>query len=190
MATIGYARVSTIDQDLTIQLEKLQNAGCERTFREKKSGTSRESRVELESCLEFLCKGDTLVITKIDRLARSTRDFLNIMHQLDQKGVSLEVLDDPVDVKSELGKAILPILAIFAEIETKNRKQRQTAGIEKAKAKGVYKGRKPTAMSQQADAKKLLDAGLSKSKIAKMLNVSEASIYRMLPAQEKSQKAA
>jgi DNA invertase Pin-like site-specific DNA recombinase len=188
MANIGYARVSTEDQDLTIQTEKLVAAECRRIFKEKKSGTSTEERIELQACLDFLEEGDTLVIVKVDRLARSTRDFLNIMHELDKKGVLLKALDDPLDLTTELGRAMLPVLAVFAEIETKTRKQRQLAGIERAKTKGVYKGRKPTAMDKKNEAIKLLEENknLKKSQIAKILGVSETSIYRMLPSQKEA----
>ena len=144
MPLYGYARVSSEDQDLSIQIEKLKAAGCEIIRSEKRTGTSRESRRELETLLEFLRHGDTLVVTRIDRLARSVADLQDIVRTLKSKSVSLKATDQPIDTASAAGKAFLDMLGVFAEFETSLRKERQMEGIAKAKAAGVYKGRRPS----------------------------------------------
>ena len=180
MSLIGYARVSTLDQDHTTQIERLKNAKCKRIFSEKQSGTTKKNRTELEACLEFIREGDTLVITKIDRLARSARDLHNMVHDLEKRGVSLMVLDQNIDTRTSTGKAFLGMLATFAEFETNIRKERQLEGIAKAKEKGVYKGRKPTAQALKPQMLELLASGMSKPKIAKKIGVSVASVYNVL----------
>lgn len=178
---IGYARVSTLDQDHTTQIERLEAAGCEKIYSEKRGGTSRKGRKELSECLDdYLRAGDTLVITKIDRLARSARDLQNIVHEIIEMGAHLQVLDQNIDTNTPHGKAFLGMLGIFAEFETNIRKERQLEGIAKAKAEGVYKGRKPTARAKQAEMQALLSQGLSKPKIAEQLGVSVASVYNIL----------
>lgn len=180
MSTIGYARVSTLDQDHTTQIEKLESINCKRIFTEKKSGTTKESRTALADCMEYLREGDTLAITKIDRLARSARDLHNIVHDLEARGISLLVLDQQIDTSTSTGKAFLGMLATFAEFETNIRKERQLEGITKAKKEGKYKGRKPTAKLLKPKMLKLLEGGMSKPKIAKEIGISVASVYRIL----------
>lgn len=140
----GYARVSTADQDLTVQREALKAAGCEIIREEKISGTSRQGRKELQTLLEFLRNGDTLVVTRLDRLARSMDDLSNIARELQEKGVALKATEQPVDTTTAAGKAFFQMLGVFAEFETNLRKERQMEGIAKAKAAGIYKGRKPS----------------------------------------------
>ena len=140
----GYARVSTSDQDLEIQKNALLFAGCEVVREEKVSGTSLKGRSELTTLLEFLRTGDELVVTRIDRLARSMRDLQNIVHDLTEKGVHLSATEQSVNTNTPEGKCFLDMLGVFAEFETNLRKERQMEGIEKAKEKGVYKGRKPS----------------------------------------------
>jgi DNA invertase Pin-like site-specific DNA recombinase len=144
MPLYGYARVSSEDQDLSLQIEKLKAARCEIIRSEKRTGTTRESRRELETLLEFLRPGDTLVVTRIDRLARSVADLQDIVRALKSKSVSLKATDQPIDTASAAGKAFLDMLGVFAEFETSLRKERQMEGIAKAKAAGVYKGRRPS----------------------------------------------
>ena len=138
----GYARVSTTDQDITIQIEALTNAGCETIRQEKVSGTSVQGRDELNTLLEFLREGDELVVTRIDRLARSVRDLQNIVFDLDKKGVVLSATEQPIQTNTSAGKCFVDMLSVFGEFETNLRKERQMEGIQKAKEKGVYKGRK------------------------------------------------
>lgn len=180
MSIIGYARVSTLDQDHTTQIERLESAKCKKIYSEKQSGTTKKNRVELDKCLGYLREGDTLAITKIDRLARSARDLHNMVYDLEKKGISLLVLDQQIDTRTSTGKAFLGMLATFAEFETNIRKERQLEGIAKAKEKGVYKGRKATAQALKPKMIELLKSGMSKPKIAKELNISVASVYNVI----------
>jgi DNA invertase Pin-like site-specific DNA recombinase len=174
----GYARVSTIDQDLSIQRAALMAAGCTVIRAEKASGTSRKGRSELETMLQFLRSGDTLVVTRIDRLARSLRDLQNIVHDLRERGVHLKATEQPVDTSTAAGKAFLDMLGVFAEFETNLRRERQMEGIQAARARGVYKGRPATI---EADKVRSLKAeGLGASEIAKRLGIGRASVYRLL----------
>jgi DNA invertase Pin-like site-specific DNA recombinase len=180
MAIYGYARVSTTDQDLSIQVEKLTTAGCTVVREEKVSGTSRNGRNELETLLAFLRPGDTLMVTKVDRLARSVGDLQDIVKALRAKGVSLKVTDQPIDTSTAAGKAFLDMLGVFAEFETNLRRERQMEGINKAKAKGVYRGRRPTISAEQV--RRLKNEGLGGSEIARRLGIGRASVYRLLEA--------
>jgi DNA invertase Pin-like site-specific DNA recombinase len=137
MATVGYARVSSVGQSLDVQLEKLK--GCDKVFKEKRSGVDT-GRPALKQCLEFLRDGDTLLVTKIDRLARSTSDLYRIVSELAEKGASFRVVDDPsIDTTSRTGK-LMGILALIAEFENDIRRVRQMDGIAKAKDKAsIYR---------------------------------------------------
>ncbi len=178
MTKFGYARVSTTDQDLTTQLEALKAAGCEPIRSEKRSGTSRAGRAELDTLLAFLRPGDTLVVTRIDRLARSVGDLQDVVRELRAKGAHLKATEQPIDTSTAAGKAFLDMLGVFAEFETSLRRERQMDGIAKAKAEGVYKGRKP---SINADQVRTLHAeGVGPSEIAKRLGIGRASVYRAL----------
>ena len=174
----GYARVSSSGQDLTIQIEALTNAGCETIRQEKVSGTSVQGRDELNTLLEFLRKGDELVVTRIDRLARSIRDLQNIVYDLDKKGVTISATEQPINTQTSAGKCFLDMLGVFGEFETNLRKERQMEGISKAKEKGVYKGRKPSV--DVAKVKELRDSGMGGSAIAKEMGIGRASVYRAL----------
>lgn len=181
MAIYGYARVSTADQDLTVQREALKAAGCEIIREEKISGTSRQGRKELQTLLEFLRSGDTLVVTRLDRLARSMDDLTNIASELQEKGVALKATEQPVDTSSAAGKAFFQMLGVFAEFETNLRKERQMEGIAKAKAAGVYKGRKPSIDVDEV--KRLRDEkGMGATEIARELGIARTSVYRVLSA--------
>ena len=174
----GYARVSSSGQDLTIQVEALTNAGCETIRQEKVSGTSVQGRDELNTLLEFLREGDELVITRVDRLARSIRDLQNIVYDLDKKGVILSATEQPIQTNTSAGKCFLDMLGVFSEFETNLRKERQMEGIAKAKEKGVYKGRKPSVDVEKV--RELKAEGLGASAIAQELGIGRASVYRAL----------
>src|SRR5258705_6897745 len=139
MTTIGYGRVSTTDQNNDIQIAALNAAGAEVIRAEKVSGTTREGRTELETVLAFLRQGDTLLVTRIDRLARSIGDLQDIVRTIKAKGASLRATEQPIDTSTAAGKAFLDMLGVFAEFETNLRKERQLEGIAKAKAAGGYK---------------------------------------------------
>ena len=180
MSLVGYVRVSTLDQDTTTQLERVQGANCERVFSEKQSGTTTKGRTALLECLEYMREGDTLVITKIDRLARSSRDLHNIVHDLEKRDISLKVLDQDIDTSTPHGRAFLCMLATFAEFETNIRKERQLEGIAAAKAKGKYTGRKATAQQKGAEVMAMVEQGATKAAIAKELSISVASVYNVI----------
>jgi DNA invertase Pin-like site-specific DNA recombinase len=178
MTTIGYARVSTLDQDLSLQHAALKAAGCTVIRSEKRSGTSTEGRAELGTVMDFLQAGDVLMVTRIDRLARSIGDLQDIVRALRAKGVALKATEQPIDTATAAGKAFLDMLGVFAEFETNLRKERQLEGIAAAKAKGVYKGRPP---SIKPDAVAALKAeGLGATEIAEKLGIGRASVYRAL----------
>lgn len=176
--TYGYARVSTTDQDLTVQRDALMAAGCEVIREEKASGTTTDGRTELATLLEYLQPGDTLVVTRLDRLARSVRDLQNIVHDLKGRKVSLRATEQPIDTGTAAGKAFLDMLGVFAEFETNLRRERQMEGIAKAKERGVYKGRKPVIDAERVKA--LRDKGMGATAIAKELGIGRASVYRVL----------
>lgn len=178
MTVFGYARVSTSEQDLTLQLDALKAAGCEITRSEKVSGTTTAGRAELMNLLEFIRKGDTLVVTRIDRLARSIADLQDIVRTLKSKGVALRATEQPIDTASAAGKAFLDMLGVFAEFETNLRRERQLEGIAQAKARGVYTGRKPSI--DRAKVIELNATGLGATEIADALQIGRASVYRIL----------
>jgi len=179
MPLYGYARVSTLDQDLAIQRAALKAAGCGVIRAETASGSRRDGRTELQALLDFLHEGDTLVVTRIDRLARSMKDLQDIVHELKQKGVSLRATEQPVDTGTAAGKAFLDMLGVFAEFETNLRRERQLEGIKAARERGIYKGRKPSI--DVAEVRRLRDdEKLGPAAIARRLGIGRASVYRVL----------
>ncbi len=175
---VGYARVSSVGQNLDVQLETLKSFGCDKIYQEKVSGTSTQGRDELKECLDFVREGDELVITRIDRLARSVLDLQLIVKELSDKGVNLSATEQPISTKDATSKCFLDMLGVFAELETNLRKERQNEGILRAKEKGVYKGR-----SSSIDADKIIELkndGLGASAIAKKLGCHRDSVYRIL----------
>src|ERR1700692_4249591 len=178
MTVIGYARVSTSDQSLEIQEAALRAAGCGVIRAEKRSGTTTSGRAELQTVLDFLGAGDVLVVTRIDRLARSIGDLQDIVRAVKARGASLKATEQPIDTSTAAGKCFLDMLGMFAEFETNLRKERQLEGIANAKARGVYKGRK--ASIDPAKIKKLKAEGMGPSAIAKALRIGRASVYRAL----------
>ena len=176
----GYARVSTTDQNLDVQIEKLKANGCEIIRQEKVSGTSRQGRKELDSLLEFIRSGGTLVVTKIDRLARSIADLQDILRELQKKGAHLAAIDQPIDTSTPAGKCFFDMLGAFAEFEASLRKERQLEGIAKAKQRGVYKGRKPTAQDKASEVLALKAEGVKPIEISRRLGIGRASVYRIL----------
>ena len=181
MTTVGYARVSSTGQDLAIQLEKLEGAGSQKVFKEKRSGVDT-GRPQLKRCLEYLREGDTLLVTKIDRLARSTSDLYRIISEL--AGVAFKVVDDPtIDTTSRTGKLIMGILAPIAEFENDIRRERQMDGIARAKDRGIQFGRKLELTPEKiAEIKALLGAGGPVPDIIRQVGLSKATVYRALGA--------
>ncbi|MFO6428461.1 recombinase family protein [Erythrobacter sp. W302b] len=179
MSIVGYARVSSSSENLDLQLGQLANSGCEKVFSEKITGTSRNDRQALADCLDWVREGDTLIVTRLDRLARSGHDLHDIISHLSAKKVGFRcVQQGAVDTTTSMGKLILGILGAVAEFETDIRKERQREGIERAKAAGVYKGRKRTVDVGQV--RSLRQQGLGATDIATHLGIARASVYRAL----------
>lgn len=179
MALYGYARVSTSDQDFTLQEQALRAAGCDVIRAEKATGTSRTDRTELQTLLDFLRRGDTLVVTRIDRLARSIKDLQDIVFTLKERGVTLKATEQPIDTQSAAGKAFLDMLGVFAEFETNLRRERQLEGIAAAKERGVYRGRKPSVDPTEVQRLRV-EEKLGAAEIARRLGIGRASVYRAL----------
>lgn len=179
MALVGYGRVSSADQRLEIQLEQLETAGCTKIFAEKQSGTNIQDRKELDACLQWIREGDTLIVTRIDRMARSVVDFHRIMALLDEKKVDFRCLLQPFDTTSATGKLMRDILAAFAEFETVVRKERQREGIEKARAAGVYE-KHAERNGRVSYASKLLKQGATYAQASEASGIAERTLRRRL----------
>ncbi len=179
-AIIGYARTSTTDQvaGFEAQRRELDAAGCTKVFQEQVSSVG--DRPQLRACLDYLREGDTLIVTKLDRLARNTQHLLEMVEALIAKGVTLRILNLNIDTSTATGKLMLTMLGGIAEFERQMMLERQREGIAKAKAEGKYKGRKPVAMNQAETIQQLASQGLTKAAIAQRLGVSERSVYRAL----------
>lgn len=183
---VGYARTSTVEQEAGLEAQErdLKAAGCEKVFAEKVSSVAKRER--LEAALDFVRDGDTLMVAKPDRLARSTADLLGIIKRLETKGVALVVLSmggQKVDTATATGKLMLTLLGAIAAFERDLMLERQREGIAKAKSEGRYHGRAPTARRQGEEARKLHSEGMKPMEIAATLRISRASVYRVLGAQ-------
>jgi len=184
---IGYARVSTTGQKLDVQITKLKEFGCtdDHIFMDKLSGTTAQ-RPKLQECLKFVRRGDTLVITKMDRLARSTLHLHQIVSDLNDKGVGFKVLDQSIDTTTNEGRLLFTMLAAIAEFETSLRKDRQMSGIENAKMNNVKFGAKAKLTPGQVDEmrRKRVDGVLIKD-LMNEFKISKASVYRLLKDDDK-----
>lgn len=178
MTKIGYARVSTIDQDFELQQERLKAEGCVIVRAEKVSGASREGRTELATIIEFLREGDELVVTRLDRLGRDTRDVLNIVHECEQRGAFITILDPHVSTRGEMGHIVLTVLGMVAQMERRFIKERQREGIQQAKLAGRYKGGKVRIDYEKI--RELSAAGVGATAIAKHIGCSRMQVYRVL----------
>ncbi|UHS63470.1 recombinase family protein [Agrobacterium vaccinii] len=187
MARIGYARVSSFDQDLESQQERLAAEGCQIVRCEKISGASRQGRTELETIIQFLRAGDELIITRLDRLGRDTRDVLNIVHECEARGACVTVLEPHVSTKGEMGNVIITVLGMVAQMERNFIKSRQSDGIERAKKLGVYKGGQRRLDHRQI--RKMHAEGMSVSSIAKQLSCSRMQIYRILGSRAETSRS-
>jgi DNA invertase Pin-like site-specific DNA recombinase len=182
MMIVGYARTSTLDQTagLEAQQRDLTNAGCERVFVEQVSSVDVKAREELAEALEFIRDGDTIVVTKLDRMARSVAHLLEILEAIEAKGASLRILDMAIDTSTPNGRLMLNILGSVAQFEREIMLERQREGIAKAKAEGKYKGRAPTAKAKANEVLAMHTEGVGATAIAKALNIGRASVYRIL----------
>ena len=178
MTLIGYARVSSVGQSLEVQLDKLQH--CDKIFEEKKSATSVK-RQRLDACLEYVREGDTLVVTRLDRLARSTLHLCQIADQLTAKGVHLQVIDQHIDTSDATGRLLFNMLGAIAQFETEIRAERQMDCIHKAKASGIQFGARPKLTAEQiADLRQRRLQGDLIRVLMRDYNVSKATVYRYL----------
>ncbi len=177
MALVGYARVSTVGQSLDTQLQAL--AECSTIFQEKVSG-ARDDRPQLAQLLNFVREGDVVLVTKLDCLARNTRHLLEISEYLQSKQVALRILNLGINTSTPTGKLMLTMIGAIATFERELMLERQAEGIELAKQRGVYKGRKPTAMARGEEVLALADRGLAKTEIAKQTGISLSSVQRIL----------
>lgn len=179
---VGYARTSTLDQraGLEAQERDLRQAGCEELFCEQVSSVDVARREKLAAAIKFLRRGDTLVVTKLDRLARSVAHLLEVLSEIRAKGAELVILDLGVDTSTPTGKLMLTMLGGIAEFERAIMLERQREGIAKAKADGKYKGRAPTARRKASEINALHAEGIGASEIARRLGIGRASVYRVL----------
>lgn len=179
MTIFAYCRVSTLDQDTEIQEVALRKAYPDAVIRtEKASATTTDGREVLELLLEMIGEDDKLVVWKLDRLARNMNDLTNMVQTIEDKGASLEILDQKIDTSTASGKAFLQMLGVFAEFETNLRKERQMAGIAKAKAEGKYRGKQAVIDTEKV--RELKSGGMGATAIARELGIGRASVYRIL----------
>lgn len=174
---IGYARVSSADQSLDLQRNALAGVGVDKLFEEKRSGRSADDRPDLQAAIEFAREDDVLVVTKLDRLARSVRDLHNLLARLEEKKVGFRCLDQAIDTTSSTGRLTLSILGAVAAFELDIRAERQKEGIEAAKLKGVYVGRKSNIDLNRV---RQLSTRMKPGEIAAVMQISRASVYRSL----------
>lgn len=177
---LGYARTSTIEQvaGLEAQLRELEAVGCDKVFQEQVSSVAE--REGLKQAIEFAREGDTLIVTKLDRLARSTADLISIADQLERKKVALKILNLGVDTSTPTGKMLLTLLGAVAQFEREIMLERQREGIDKAKREGKYKGRKPIPLEVIDEVIKMAETRMARREVAERLGIGEASVYRIL----------
>jgi DNA invertase Pin-like site-specific DNA recombinase len=184
MALVGYARVSSVGQSLDIQLDKLDH--CDKIFQEKKSGASGK-RPRLEACLEYVREGDTVVVTRLDRLARSTLHLCQIAHELERKRVNLQVLDQHIDTCDATGRLLFNMLGAIGQFETEIRAERQMDGIQKAKKRGVRFGPKKRLTEEQtAELRRRREQGEPIKTLMQDYRISKVSVYRYLGSTDRA----
>jgi DNA invertase Pin-like site-specific DNA recombinase len=191
---IGYGRTSTTDQQAGIQAQErdLSAAGCDKLFIEQVSSIGK--RQQLDAALDYVREGDTLIVTKLDRLARSVPDLLAMVARLEAKSVALRVLamsgSQPLDTGTAIGKLMLAVIGAVGQFEREMMLERQREGIAQAKRDGRYKGRAPTVLRQTVEIIRLKDAGVTPTEIAMKLGIGRASVYRVLAGQHGCNRAA
>lgn len=188
MARVGYARVSSTGQSLELQQGKLEGAGCDKVFHEKLSGSTAQ-RPQYKACMEYLREGDCLVITRLDRLARSVLDLAKILARFEQEGINLLVLDQSIDTATSSGKLLFNMLAAVAEFENALRRERQQEGIERAKTNKVKFGRR-SRLNDELIGRIVTDknAGLPMKELKQRYSLSQATIYRAIAAHTAKQQ--
>ncbi|WP_424765705.1 recombinase family protein [Paenibacillus sp. sgz302251] len=183
---IGYARVSTADQTLDLQLDALNAAGCEKIYEEKASG-AKDDRQELKRALDDIRKSDTLVVYKLDRLARSTIKLIQVLNEIQNKGADLVSINDNIDTTTAAGKAMFGMLAVFAEFERNVIVERTKAGLAASKSRGRSGGRPKTDKKKITQALKLYDANEDVASILEITGISKATLYRAINQRKSSQ---
>ncbi|WP_417240875.1 recombinase family protein [Celeribacter halophilus] len=183
---VGYARTSTLDQTAGLEAQErdLAKAGCEKVFVEQVSSVDVKAREKLSEALDYIREGDTLVVTKLDRLARSVAHLLELLGEIEAKGASLRILDMSIDTGTPNGRLMLNILGSVAQFEREIMLERQREGIAKAKAAGKYKGRKPTAKAKAKEVLELHAEGVGATEIARRVGIGRASVYRILEVEK------
>lgn len=176
---IGYARTSTVDQEagLEAQLKELDSLGCDRVFNEQVSSVAE--RQVLKECIDYCRDGDVLIVTKLDRLARSVADLCKIQQELSDKGVELRIADMGLDTATPQGKLMLNVFGAVAQFEREVMLERQREGIAKAKAEGKYKGRKPTSDEVKGKVKAMIDGGSKPALIMKEVGIGKTTFYKV-----------
>jgi DNA invertase Pin-like site-specific DNA recombinase len=179
---VGYARSSTVDQEagFQAQIRALKATGCEKVFSEKVSSVAQ--REQLEAALDYVREGDSLVVTRLDRLARSVAHLVAIGERLEAKGVALKVLEQAIDTSTSTRRLMFNMLGAIAQFEREVMLERQREGVAKAKAEGKYKGRAPTARAKAPQVLRLHSEGVGPTEIAKRVGIGRASVYRILEA--------
>lgn len=177
---IGYARTSTLEQVAGFEAQKrdLEASGCKKVFAEQVSSVA--DRDELEAAIDYLREGDALVVTKLDRLARSMRELLDLVSRIEARGAGLRILNMNLDTATATGKLMLQVLGSVAEFERNMMLERQREGIAKAKAEGKFKGRAPTARAKAGEVEAMLTAGESPTAVARKLGIGRSSVYRAI----------
>lgn len=179
MSKVGYARVSTLDQSLEVQLQKLRDHGCDKIFSDIASGSDTR-RQGLKDLMAYLRTEDMLVVTRVDRIARSVLDLQQLVRDLKASGITLSAIEQPVSTDSASGKAFLDMLAVFAEFELNIRRERQMEGIAAAKVAGKYKGRKPVSLAKRGKVICLRKQHYSITDIARQSSLSRNTVYKIL----------
>ena len=176
MTKIGYARVSTFDQNLDSQLDELKKAGCTKIFQEKASSVKK--RPEFEKCLDYLREGDTLVVWKLDRLGRTTKKLLELIDDLKDRGINLQIITLGVDTSTAAGRLFFTMMAGLAEMERELIRERTNAGLQAARARGRMGGRKPIDEQIMARAMMMYETKMTVDDITKTLNISRSTFYK------------
>jgi DNA invertase Pin-like site-specific DNA recombinase len=176
---VGYARVSTDDQDCAIQITTLKRLGCKKIYTDQISGRRRE-RAQLAACLDYLREGDVLAITRVDRLGRSLADLIKIADELRQRDVSLYIAQQNIDTATPMGQMFYAMLGVFAEFEYHLKRERQVEGIARATTAGRYKGRKPLDAARIEKIRRMRADGLRPADIARQLRLGRTSVYKYL----------
>ena len=186
---VGYARTSTTDQKAgyEAQLRDLAAAGCEKVFKEQVSSIAE--REQLNAALDFVREGDTFVVTKLDRLARSTAHLLEIVEKLNDKGVGLHILDPDINTNSVFGELILTVIGAIAQFERKMMLERQREGIKKARDDGRYRGRPPLKIAKVEEMRSLLAQGFNPTQVARKMKVARSTVYRLAMTEERARAA-